>query len=255
MSRVLTAVAGVPIVLLVTVWGPAWLFGGLVALCGMLALDEFLKLPPGVGAVGPGSWFLPLGAALTLSFLGSPVSILGTFVVSAGILFFTGLGHTSAAGARRRLTGALGGALYTCFLLGFLILLPRSGVLALLGIVWAGDTAAYYAGRAWGRHPLAPTVSPKKTIEGALAGAIGSVIVGMMVGWRTLGVPYGWMAAISFVAAVAAQAGDLFESRLKRKAGVKDSSDRLPGHGGFLDRIDSLLFAAPTFYVLWRFVV
>jgi phosphatidate cytidylyltransferase len=131
-------------------------------------------------------------------------------------------------------------------------LLSRELVLFLLVIIWVGDSAAYYGGRAFGRHPLAPRISPKKTVEGAIAGLLGSMLVGGFVGVAFLGEPWLSVTLISAATAVAGQVGDLAESAMKRSAGVKDSSSILPGHGGILDRLDSLFFAAPVFYWLFN---
>jgi phosphatidate cytidylyltransferase len=140
---------------------------------------------------------------------------------------------------------------YCCVLLGFLVWLPRHLVLVLMGTIWAGDAAAYYGGRALGRHKLAPTISPNKTVEGSIAGLAGSVLAGVGLGSLLLSFPIALLAIASFAAGIAGQLGDLAESALKRSAGVKDSSSLLPGHGGMLDRLDSLLFAAPVFF--WFF--
>jgi phosphatidate cytidylyltransferase len=134
-------------------------------------------------------------------------------------------------------------------------------VVFLLCVVWAGDIAALYVGRAWGRHKMSHTLSPNKTWEGALGSVAGSLLVtGVLLGLATLFVTqwdkvwlsypgdlWYWL-ALAVVVNVAAQVGDLAESALKRSAGVKDSGTLLPGHGGVLDRIDALLVAAP---VLW----
>ena len=127
----------------------------------------------------------------------------------------------------------------------------------LLCVVWVGDTAAYYVGRAWGRHKMAPSLSPNKTWEGAAASVAGSVLVAAALAWleraspsAVLSYPDDWWywLGLAVVVNVAGQVGDLAESALKRSAGVKDSGNLLPGHGGVLDRIDALLLAAP---VLW----
>jgi phosphatidate cytidylyltransferase len=144
----------------------------------------------------------------------------------------------------------LAGVAYCSLTLGFIIMMPREHVLLLFAIIWIGDSAAFYVGRALGRHSLAAKVSPKKTIEGAAAGLIGSVVAGV-IGAFFLGEPWLQVAGISAATAIAGQVGDLAESVLKRSAGVKDSSSILPGHGGILDRLDSLFFAAPVFY--WFF--
>ena len=121
-------------------------------------------------------------------------------------------------------------------------------VLYALAVVWAGDTGAYLVGSLWGRRPLWPAVSPKKTWEGAIGGTLSSVLAAVALAGPLLGEVRLFDAALlGLGATVAGQIGDLFESRLKRKAGMKDSGALLPGHGGILDRLDSLLFAAPVF--------
>jgi phosphatidate cytidylyltransferase len=125
-------------------------------------------------------------------------------------------------------------------------------VFLLFAIVWLGDTAAYYAGSRLGRHKMAPVVSPKKSWEGSLAGFATSIASAAVWSWWRLGrVDWKLLAAAALVAA-AAQVGDLVESMIKRGSGVKDSGHLLPGHGGMLDRIDALLFAAPVLVLaLW----
>lgn len=129
-------------------------------------------------------------------------------------------------------------------------------VMLLIAIVWSGDTGAYFAGSAFGKHPLAPTFSPKKTWEGAVAGIVSSVVGGLLVNYV-----YGSTLAdievivfVSIVCGAVGQMGDLIESALKRFCDVKDSGRLLPGHGGFLDRVDGLLFSAPVmWFVLYNF--
>jgi phosphatidate cytidylyltransferase len=116
---------------------------------------------------------------------------------------------------------------------------------------WAGDSGAYYIGRAFGRHKMAPRVSPKKSWEGAVASVLTSVLVGGAYLFRFMpGMAVGSMIGLTVAANAAGQLGDLAESAIKRGAAVKDSSDFLPGHGGFLDRVDSTLFTLPVIY-LW----
>lgn len=126
-------------------------------------------------------------------------------------------------------------------------------LMAMIGVIVVSDTAQYYTGRAFGRRPLAPTISPKKTVEGAIGGAVIATAAG--VGLMHLWVPAlspALAAAASLALAVAGMAGDLFESWLKRRVGLKDSGHLIPGHGGILDRIDSWLFAAPVFWAVLR---
>jgi len=123
-------------------------------------------------------------------------------------------------------------------------------------VLWAGDTGAYYGGRRFGRRKLAPLLSPKKTLEGALFGLAGSLVVGMTAAMFLLeGVTVFQALAVSLVVALCGQAGDLVVSLWKRAKGVKDSGRLIPGHGGLLDRIDSLLLGLPAGYILIRIMV
>ena len=126
----------------------------------------------------------------------------------------------------------------------------RAATLLLIGTVVVSDSAQYYTGRAFGRRPLAPTISPKKTIEGAIGGAIFAMLFLVVVGSRLFpGAALLPLALVGLAVVVLGICGDLFESRMKRIAGVKDSSSLIPGHGGVLDRIDALLFATPALYL------
>lgn len=121
-------------------------------------------------------------------------------------------------------------------------------VWVLFACTWASDTFAYFIGSAFGSHKLASTISPGKTVEGFLGGVIGTIMTAVVVGTFIFGLPFVKMAVAGFVLALAATFGDLVESVLKRFANIKDSGIFLPGHGGVLDRFDSILFTAPTFY-------
>jgi len=132
--------------------------------------------------------------------------------------------------------------------------LGREATLLLILVVATSDTAQYYAGRLFGRHPLAPVVSPKKTIEGAAGGFVGAAAAAGILGhWWLSDVAIVWRIGLGLVIAAVGIVGDLFESLLKRSVGVKDASGIIPGHGGVLDRIDALLFAAPVFYIFVRY--
>lgn len=160
---------------------------------------------------------------------------------------------------------ALGGV--SGVLVGAVVLLPTwlamvqlralgpAVLLAVFAVVWMADIAAYFAGRRFGKHKLAPSISPGKTREGAYGAAVGVLLYGLIVGHfffaSLMPLPL-WIAALLAVTAVSI-VGDLFESLLKRKAGLKDSSNILPGHGGVLDRIDSLTSTLPVVAALWLF--
>ena len=128
-------------------------------------------------------------------------------------------------------------------------------LLVALAIVWAGDTGAYFAGRSFGRHKLAPRVSPNKTWEGLVGGVVCALLAALACAWYAGATPaqLPWVALVALVTVLASVVGDLFESLLKRHVGVKDSGDILPGHGGILDRIDAVLAALPVFALgkLW----
>jgi phosphatidate cytidylyltransferase len=124
-----------------------------------------------------------------------------------------------------------------------------------VAVIALSDTAQYYAGTLFGRRPLAPVVSPKKTVEGAIGGFIvGPAAGAALAGWALPGTPWFVAALVAFGLVVAGIVGDLFESLLKRSAGAKDSSALIPGHGGVLDRIDGYLFAGPIFFLYLRYL-
>lgn len=133
-------------------------------------------------------------------------------------------------------------------LLAFFGTKTLGGTLWLLILVWTTDTAAYEFGRRFGRTKLAPTISPNKTVEGAIAGLVGAMIIGVLYGIIFMKVSFAAAILISLAISALGQAGDLLESKFKRLAGVKDSGNIFPGHGGILDRFDSLLLASPFMY-------
>jgi phosphatidate cytidylyltransferase len=150
----------------------------------------------------------------------------------------------------------LGGAIYIggAWLCAFCLraIKPHWLLFALL-LCWAGDTAAYYVGKNFGRHKLAPVISPGKTWEGSIASVIGGVLVGAIYAYLLIpAATLAWVLIVAAAGNIAGQIGDLVESAYKRWGGVKDSGSSLPGHGGWLDRIDSCLLAIPMVYALVR---
>jgi len=148
-------------------------------------------------------------------------------------------------------------AVYVGMPLGMLVavhaLLGWRATLLLIGTVVVSDSMQYYTGRLLGRHPLAPAISPKKTIEGAIGGVVFGTAFMTIVGAQVLPFSgYGPLVTLGLLVVMLGICGDLFESRLKRTAGMKDSSSLIPGHGGVLDRVDALLFAVAPFYLYIR---
>jgi len=251
MKRVLTALVGIPIVVAITLYSPHWLFALVVALAAGQCFRELLTFGGTRLGVRPGGWTVVAGAAVTASFVGEASWVLtiltAAFIFTIVVMMFEGSLESMIPNAGLVALGMV----YCCILPGFLVWLPRHTVLVLMGTIFAGDAAAYYGGRAFGRHKLAPTISPNKTVEGSIIGLAGSVLAGIGLGSSLPGFSITFLALACFAAGIAGQLGDLAESALKRSAGVKDSSSLLPGHGGMLDRLDSLMFAAPVFF--WFF--
>jgi phosphatidate cytidylyltransferase len=152
------------------------------------------------------------------------------------------------------------GIIYIPVLISFLVIIRHDiegmvWIFVLLSIVFAGDITALYVGTLFGRHKLCPAVSPGKTIEGSAGGILANVIVGAIGKYFFLShLPWGLSIPFFIAIGVAGQIGDLYESELKRSSKIKDSGGLLPGHGGFLDRIDALLFAAPVAYVFKMYI-
>jgi phosphatidate cytidylyltransferase len=258
LSRILVTVAGVPIVLYLVYRGGWWLFG-LAAFAAIVALHEFYvmarSLRPLVLAGYAGALAALLGAQL-----GGAEWMLGGFMLTLLLAFLLyGIAETRQTATVTMSTTVFGVA-WIALGLGHLLLLrdvPEHGRLAVFTVliaVFADDTAAYLVGRLVGRHKLAPSLSPGKTWEGFVAGTVAAIAVAFFALYEqdflTIPESIGLGAAV----ALAGAAGDLFESALKRDLNVKDSGQLLGGHGGMLDRIDSLLFAAvAAFYVVIAF--
>jgi phosphatidate cytidylyltransferase len=270
MKRIVTAAILIPLVLGLVLFAPGWLITLAVAAVGALAGWEYLGLAIHSGAQAPR---ILVTVAIVLLFvarlLADTFEWLHRGDVVFGILALILFIYCAFRSPIERVMADASTSIFCLFYVGLtLTSLPSlreepngpSLLLFLLCVVWAGDIAALYVGRAWGRHKLAPTLSPNKSWEGAAASVVGSLMAaGALLGlaaWAEsmnsarLSYPeevWYWLLLAALVN-VAAQVGDLIESALKRSVAVKDSGTLLPGHGGVLDRIDALLLAAP---VLW----
>lgn len=249
MKRVLTAAVLIPSSIYLVLAAPRALFVAAALFMAVMCFREYRNLAAAHGAPVWGPFGYAAGVALALA----PRD--GLLIAVVVVLFALALGLRSDdfSHVLPRASALVLGVLY-CFgpwrlAIGLRDLNPH-WLLYALGLVWAGDTAAYYAGKAFGRHRLAPRVSPSKTWEGAAASLVASLIFGLVYLGRFLP-QVSWLEAVALtaVAGVAGQLGDLAESALKRGAHVKDSGELLPGHGGFLDRLDSSLFTLPVVYV------
>jgi|SRR6266511_956941 phosphatidate cytidylyltransferase len=256
LSRILVAAAGIPVVLGLLYLGGWWLFA-LAAVAALVALHEFYgmarPLRPLVLA-GYGGVI----AALVGAELGGVEWLLAGFLVTFLLAFLLFLVASTRAPATVSISGTILGAAWIGFGLGFLLLLrdlPDHGRLAAFTVliaVWADDTVAYLVGRLVGRHKFSPALSPAKTWEGFVAGTLAAVAAAFFALYdeRNTFLSIWEAVLLGAVVAVAAALGDLFESSMKRDMQVKDTGTILAGHGGVLDRLDALLFAAPAAFFL-----
>jgi phosphatidate cytidylyltransferase len=257
MKRVLTAAALIPIVLYVVLLASPWVLWAVVVAAAFLSYREYREMVRAAGfgdsgLIGYGGGLLLVATALPEAPAGA-----GALVIVATAMAAMALAMR-AADLARALPRASAGVLGVVYIFGcwsYAIPLQRANrhwLMYALLVSWAGDMGAYYVGRAFGRHRLAQRVSPKKSWEGAAASVATSVLLaGGYLAYFIRGVAWWRVVALSALANVAGQIGDLAESALKRGAGVKDSGSLLPGHGGFLDRVDSTLFVLP---VVWAYV-
>ncbi|MEM7247347.1 MAG: phosphatidate cytidylyltransferase [Acidobacteriota bacterium] len=259
LQRILTGAALLPL-LWVIGWAPFPVFLALAAVFAVICHREMGTM---LGAAG-----LPVrlvsgllaNGLLLLPFVLERVEVLPALVLGALLI----IGETSARAEQSALAHELTGSLTALLFPGLLLLslvmlraqdtegLPGPGLLLFLhACVLVGDTAAYFTGRALGRTPLAPRISPKKTVEGLVGGLLFGTLVGAWVA-RTLlpaWADWGWALGLALACTAAGVLGDLMVSALKRSCGVKDTGALLPGHGGLLDRIDGLLLAGPVLWV------
>ena len=258
LKRIVTAAFGLPILIIFIIYTTPFYFWLLLAGCILLGLMEFYHLLTKNTTDCLTLTGLGLGLLVSITFFkGSIASVPSSLVISLVVIlpFFISLTQAQDFSiVILKLFGTIVGVFYVAWLLSHLLLirvLPhgKNMIFFLLLVVWTGDTAAFYTGKIFGKHKLSPRISPKKTIEGALGGIFGSIIVSAIAHFSFLKqINLANSIFLGFLLNVFGQLGDLTESLLKRGFRVKDSGTLIPGHGGILDRIDSILFAGPALY-------
>lgn len=287
--RILTALVLIPAVVALVWWGPPALLAAVAAVVALIALNEFFSLGERVGMHGFRNWTI-LGAAgvfyaqyaagmIETRPLGGGDMLVrdatrGAVSIELVLLVFIFGAVAIGLTTRRPLQDVLpsmgisaAGLLFVALPFSYLVRIneiefgtPAGGrggrelVLFTLCLIWAGDMLAYFVGSLLGRLAMAPALSPKKTWEGAIANVAASLLVAVAFA-RWMQVDTISMLVIAALANIAGQMGDLIESAYKRGSVVKDSSSLLPGHGGMLDRVDSLIMAAPVVWVVWQFIL
>lgn len=257
-KRILSALVGVPLIVL-AVWHagiPLLLLTGLIIFLGlreMTAMLSRLGLKPSLWLAGAGGLILIGGAYLYHDgYPGPTITIILFLQLIAAVAFYPRYSLLDMA-------GTLMGTLYVGLMCYFYLLrtLPDGWIwlIFMFAGTWASDTLAFFTGKAFGRKRIAPVISPKKTLEGAVGGLTGSVLCACLFAFIYPFLPLLKMLVLGLLLGVAAGVGDLLESVFKRQAGVKDSSALIPGHGGILDRFDSALFTAPLVYYYVRLVI
>ena len=250
-ARIATAAVGIPLLVGLIAWGPPWLFATFFFMLTVGALFEYFAM------TFPGAWQqrlagIAFGVALALAVILSGESVAIEYLGAALVLLFSAglFFHAKLTARANPLLKILLGGFYVGYLIPFVVLLfrrpdGRAWMAWLLFVIMAGDSAAYFIGRRFGKRKLAPSLSPGKTVAGASGYLLASLIVGL-AGAALVLQEFSWIeiTLLALALAVLGQVGDLFESWIKRLSAVKDSGSLLPGHGGLLDRLDSLIFPA-----------
>ncbi len=247
--RILSAAVLAPVAIGATLAGTYW-FGSLVILIALVSWYEFLHMSrrAGIRAFGLA------GGASTVVVVGSTTFGQSAFaigiIVALLVLAGAAIARPSTIDTLACLAHTVFGVLWIGVPMATAIQLRQTTgaawLLTAMVVTWVTDTAAYFTGRAIGRHALAPTISPKKTIEGLVGGLLGAILTGEASGLFVLHVPWWLGLVLGIGCGAAAVTGDLLESLVKRQLGAKDSGTLIPGHGGVLDRIDGLLLAIPV---------
>jgi phosphatidate cytidylyltransferase len=260
-QRIISAAIGLPIFIIAIWFGNPW-FTVVMAIIAILGSIEFYRITSH-NRIRPIAYF---GIVITLilivspyypGFITKPLILTGAILISLIWILF----QSQKEGGFNNWVWIIAGILYLGWTLSYWPELRsiehgREWILWSMLAVMASDTSAFFIGKKWGKHYIAPTMSPKKTWEGSVGGLLGSIIVSVILGILfSLPLNYWTLALLGCIISISAQLGDLIESLLKRNTGVKDSGKLVPGHGGILDRIDSFVFTGAVIYYFVNFIV
>lgn len=264
-TRVITALIGL-VIAIIAITAGGYIFNGIILLLALLGWREYVRLLRNINIVLPERWgyvfTVLLMVALSFTLYKWAIIAAAAAVLTIGLLYIFGPARLDLSVISSSLLGFFyingGFAAFMALrensvyeLLSVSVTGDNIGVLViwlLLLTTWASDTFAYFAGVKWGKRKIVPNISPSKSLEGYVGGFIGCLLTGILYA-VIVGIPFSLGFGAGFLTGIAAPLGDLFESKLKRYCGVKDSGVLLPGHGGVLDRFDSLLFSAPMVLV------
>ncbi len=267
-TRVVTVIVGLPIVLGIIIFGNHWVFAATMLVAGFIGALEYMRITNHEEALST----RVVSSVIAMIMPVTAYFFVGKHAPYAGDYSFFALGIAGAMSvwatflfncfrpreipkASSVINGTMGCVLYVGLLFLFLALLKRdftdgnAWIFTLMAMTWGSDTGAYFVGRKFGKHKLAPILSPKKSIEGAVGGFVTALIAAIAARFIAFPDIAIWqIVVLAVVANFLAQMGDLSESLLKRSCGIKDSGNIIPGHGGILDRVDALIFSAPWVY-------
>lgn len=273
LARVITAVVAIPLLLALLFFAPAWAIFALVTAAGFIVTDEYCSITYGkenrLGRLLSSLMSAAVASVLYFAPTFFAPALAAAFMLIFIFFLFT---YTDKKKVSHQIGSSITGVVYGGVVLATLSLLVRDAnlhaegsgaywILLAMAVVWGSDTGAYFAGRGFGKHKLYEAVSPNKTVEGAAGGVIASIAFAFLCNWlfsydKVWEPMAAWqLIALAIPANLLAQIGDLAESLIKRAHDIKDSGTIIPGHGGMLDRIDGLIFAAPWFYFFFNYVL
>lgn len=259
MKRIISGLVAIPLVLGIVLYGSPLLFFGFLTVVVLVASHEYFSMISNMGVEGFPVEGGVLCFLLLLGFyMGGQSLLLFAVLIPVGLFATWFFRENDVKVALDPITYTILGVFYTAGLGGYFLLIynlegGNQIIVFLFLLIWVGDATAYYVGRSLGKYKLIPAVSPNKTVEGAIGNVVGTLLAAYIAKlWFFNGFSLTHCLIAAFICGIIGQVGDFSESLIKRNCRVKDSGSLIPGHGGFLDRIDSLLFAGPAFYCYYQ---